>query len=415
VSATRTFAVPDLGEGLDTVTIVQWLVERGDHVALNQTLCVVETAKAEVDIPSPHDGVVQDFGGADGDTLAVGSMLATFTLADDPDGANDDQGLPGTAPTTSSATQTLVGYGPDATLDKSRRPLASPAVRKAALDADISLRDIAPTTANGVITHNDLALHRTATSTAPAATKEPGYQVVAVSGVRARIAEQMSLSRRTIADATCTIEVDATRLLEVRSLLNDALVGQPTLPTASGGKAPSVTSFALLCALVTNALSRNEVLNSTFVDEANEIHVHRAIHLGIGTATPRGLTVAVVRDAHRRSLVDLCHELARVTGAAKAGHLAPSDMVGSTFTISNLGSLGLDGGIPIINAPQAAILGIGSIKPRPWVVDAGLAVRSTVSLTLAFDHRVCDGTEAALFMNDLRQLIEQPERLLLSS
>jgi 2-oxoisovalerate dehydrogenase E2 component (dihydrolipoyl transacylase) len=438
MSNTRTFAVPDLGEGLDAVTIVHWLVEPGDHVALNQTLCVVETAKAEVDIPSPHDGVVQAFGGADGDTLAVGAMLATFELINDVFSVSQVEHSPihatvatptpveSPAPVASgdaqvgspAGAQTLVGYGPDPQLDRSRRVLASPAVRKAALDAGVAIGHLSPGSGpDGVIMRRDIEaatappVDRSTVRHAPtgngitgATPLEATYETVEVTGVRARIAEHMTLSRRTIADASCTVEVDATRLLETRDLLNQFSDTDTHL-----------TSFALLCRIVVAALQDSPMLNTSFDNDANEIHVHHNIHLGIGTATPRGLVVAVVRDAQPRTLTSLANELRRVTTSAKSATLAPADMVGSTFTISNFGSLGLDSAVPIINAPQAAILGIGSIKLRPWVVDGTVVARSTLSLTLVFDHRVCDGTEAGRFMTDLRALIEQPERLLLAS
>jgi 2-oxoisovalerate dehydrogenase E2 component (dihydrolipoyl transacylase) len=440
MSTTRTFAVPDLGEGLEEVTIVQWCVEPGDRVVLNQTLCVVETAKAEVEIPSPYDGCVTEFGGHDGDTLKVGSMLARFDV--NAAVVTADTGTPSPAessPARSSTVSngvgaTLVGYGPDPALDRSRRPLAAPAVRKLAIDQGVSLRDVSPGSGrNGIVTSGDVELasalaqslstHTAArpdarsetvrsTESSPASNANSvadaspagangSTTVIAVTGVRARIATHMALSRRTIADATCTLQVDATHLLELRDALNRS------------AETP-VTAFALLCRIVVAALGDSPMLNASFHDEPEEIHVHRNIHLGIGTATGRGLVVAVIRDAHTRGLASLGNEIRRVTTAAKDATLAPAEMVGSTFTISNFGSLGLDDGIPIINAPQAAILGVGSIALRPWVVDGCVVARSTLSMTLAFDHRICDGREAARLLTDVRALVEQPERLLLA-
>ncbi|MCU1358730.1 MAG: branched-chain alpha-keto acid dehydrogenase subunit, partial [Ilumatobacteraceae bacterium] len=235
----------------------------------------------------------------------------------------------------------------------------------------------------------------------------PTSTVIPVTGIRARIAERMSVSRRTIPDATCSVVADYTRLIELRVLLNEAATRR--------GLPATITPFSLVCRLAVQALRAAPTLNSTFVDDVPEIRVHANVHLGVGTATDRGLVVAVVRDAQTRTTVDLAGELARLAQSARAGSLAPSDMVGSTFTVSNFGALGLDDGIPVINHPEAAILGVGSVKPRPHVVDGQVVARPTGSLTLAFDHRVCDGAEAARFLVELRSLIESPQLALLDS
>jgi 2-oxoisovalerate dehydrogenase E2 component (dihydrolipoyl transacylase) len=215
----------------------------------------------------------------------------------------------------------------------------------------------------------------------------------------------MALSRSRIPDATCGVWVDCTELLAVRRRLDGA--------AQSVGRPPVVMPFALLCRLLVDALRSQRRLNSTFVEDGPEIRVHGAVHLGIGTATERGLVVAVVRDADRRSTLDLATEIARLADAARAGTLAPAHMVGSTFTVSNFGALGLDEGIPVINHPEAAILGIGSVKERPVVLDGEVVARPTASLTLAFDHRVCDGADAGAFLTHLRSLVEHPDLALL--
>jgi pyruvate dehydrogenase E2 component (dihydrolipoamide acetyltransferase) len=223
--------------------------------------------------------------------------------------------------------------------------------------------------------------------------------------VRARIAEHMTTSRTRIPDATCGVTADCTRLLEVRSALNEH--------AERGGRAPVITPFSLLARFVVLALEANPMLNATFDERGPEIRLHEAVHLGIGTATDRGLVVTVARDAGGRSVHDLSAELARLSERARAGTAAPAELSGSTFTISNFGALGLDDGIPIINHPEAAILGVGAIRPRPHVVDGAVVARPTAALTLAFDHRVCDGAEAGRFLGQLRRTIEAPELALL--
>jgi 2-oxoisovalerate dehydrogenase E2 component (dihydrolipoyl transacylase) len=435
----RELLVPDLGEGLEEATIVRWLVAIGADVTLNHPLCVVETAKAEVEIPSPFAGRLLEHGGDEGDTLAVGTLLARIGPAGDAESTGQNTGVE-TAATGSEGERpaVLVGYGTDASHDRSRRtwaprsgssvvgmpggargpdpssgsrPLAKPPVRKLARSLGVDLAALSPGSGPaGTVTRDDVLA--ASPSGGPHATVQvpgggPADQTVPVRGVRARIAERMVLSRSRIPDATCTIWVDCTQLLATRDRLDEA--------AGDAGQPPVITPFALLCRLLVEALRRHRLLNATFVEDGPAIRIHGAVHLGIATATERGLVVAVVRDADRRSTLDLAAEMGRLAGDARAGTLPPAEMVGSTFTVSNLGALGLDEGIPVINYPEAAILGVGSIKERPVVVADKVVARPTAALTLAFDHRVCDGADAAAFIGHLRDLVERPELALLHS
>src|SRR5262249_18432567 len=178
-----------------------------------------------------------------------------------------------------------------------------------------------------------------------------------------------------------------------------------------------LTPFALILRLVTSALADTPILNATYEvgDDGPAIRVHGAIHLGIGIDTDRGLLVAVVRDAQARSTLELAAEVRRLGDGARAGTLAPAELVGSTFTVSNFGALGLDHGYPVINHPEAAILGIGTVRPRAIVTGGEVVARPTVHLTCSFDHRVADGSAAGAFLGRLRSLIEAPEQLLLDA
>jgi pyruvate dehydrogenase E2 component (dihydrolipoamide acetyltransferase) len=398
------FLVPDLGEGLEDATVLRWLVGVGDDVELNQVLCIVETAKAEVEVPSPYAGAVTRLGGAEGETLAVGALLAR--IGDETPVADPVE------PTSGSAT--LVGYGYDRSIDQSHRvgvrAQAKPPVRKLARDLGVDLAALAPGRGrHGIVTRADVeaAAGRAGrvgdglpTGADPAPLAHP-LEVIAVRGVRAVVAERMAHSRTLIPDATCSVTVDCARLLEVRAALNDAAAGR--------GQPDAVTPFSLLCRFAVQALASSPMLNATFVDEGPEIHVARHVHLGVGTATGRGLVVTVVRDAHTLGASALAEEMARLAASARAGAATPAELRGSTFTVSNFGSLGLDEGIPVINHPEAAILGVGSIRPRAHVVDGAVVARPTASLTLAFDHRVCDGADAGRYLTDLRARIERPE------
>ena len=398
--ARRDFLVPDLGEGLEDATVSSWSVAVGDEVELNQTLCTLETAKAEVEIPSPYAGRVTELGGAVGDVLPVGSVLVridTGTAAGDPK-SNGAKRNP-----------VLVGYGTDAEADSSRRagratspaeesrnqvqrPRAKPAVRKLAAELLVDLATLEPGP-DGVISREAVlaaaGLH---------GEQRPGvsHDVLPVRGVHAEMAKRMALSRSQIPDAHASVDVDGSRLLELRDSLG-------------------ITPFALTLRLLVLALTHHRIFNSTWVDgpDGPQVHTHHAVHLGVAVAAPRGLLVPVIRDAQAKTTRELAEAVTHLIDAARDGSVRPADLVGSTFTVSNFGALGLDEGVPVINHPEAAILGVGSLRPRAVVVDGALAVRSTMKLTCAFDHRVADGAQVAAFLGELRGLIEAPETALL--
>ncbi|CAJ1495794.1 dihydrolipoamide acetyltransferase family protein [[Mycobacterium] kokjensenii] len=388
----RTFTVPDLGERLDEVTLTSWNVAVGDEVELNQVLCSVETAKAEVEIPSPYAGRIVELGGAVGEVLAVGAPLVRI-------------GTGGTAEPDDTAaggrTPVLVGYGADDGFDTSRRtcpspvgrPKAKPGARKLAAELGVDLRDVAPGP-RGVITTDGVL--------AAAGDAQPADDLRTPSPVQAAMAQRMVMARSSIPDAHARVQVDATELLRLRDRLAEF-----------GGAA--ITPFVLILRLLVIAVTRYPVLNATWVDAADgpKIRIHRGVHLGFGVAAPRGLLVPVVFDAHRKTTRELAAEVARLIAEARAGTLTPAQMQGSTFTVSNFGALGLDDGVPVINYPEAAIVGIGSLKPRPVAVDDTVVVRPLVNLTCVFDHRIADGAQAAEFLCALRDLIEHPDTALL--
>lgn len=366
------FLVPDLGEGLEEATVTEWQVAVGDEVALNQPLCTVETNKAEVEIPSPYEGRVTELGGAAGETLRVGSVLVRI----------ETDAAPARKPV-------LVGYGADDSIDASRRRgRAKPPVRKLAADLDVDVDAVAPGSGpGGIVTRADVV--------AAASGADAGD--APVGGVRLEMARRMAQSRREIPDAHASVQVDGTRLLALRDRLRDR-------------GAEHVTPFSLTLRLLAVALGRHRALNATWVDTVDgaRVHMHPAVHLGVGVAAPRGLLVPVVRDAQALSTRDLSAEIARLIAAARAGTLKPAELQGSTFTVSNFGALGLDEGVPVINYPEAAILGMGALKPRAVVVDGQVVARPTMTLTCAFDHRVADGAQVAAFLCELRELVQDP-------
>lgn len=227
----------------------------------------------------------------------------------------------------------------------------------------------------------------------------PGGVRVPLRGVRGAVADKLSRSRREIPDATCWVDADATELMLARTAMN-----------AAGG--PKISLLALLARICTAALARFPELNSTVDLEAREIVRLDRVHLGFAAQTERGLVVPVVRDANGRDAEGLSAEFARLTEAARTGTLTPADLTGGTFTLNNYGVFGVDGSTPIINHPEAAMLGVGRIIPKPWVHQGELAVRQVVQLSLTFDHRVCDGGTAGGFLRYVADCVEQPAVLL---
>ncbi|MEV4921795.1 dihydrolipoamide acetyltransferase family protein [Streptomyces roseoverticillatus] len=286
-------------------------------------------------------------------------------------------------------------------------PVVSPLVRKLAREHGVDLRALTGTGREGLILRADV---ERAVRAAAAADREPapapaarvaGAERIPLRGLRGAVAEKLSRSRREIPDATCWVDADATELLAARKAMN-----------AAGGA--KISLLALLARICTAALTRYPDLNSTVDTEAREIVRLPGVHLGFAAQTERGLVVPVVRDAHLRNAAGLSAEIARLTEAARTGTLTPAELTGGTFTLNNYGVFGVDGSTPIINHPEAAMLGVGRIAPKPWVHEGELAVRHVVQLSFTFDHRVCDGGTAGGFLRYVADCVEQPAVLLRS-
>ncbi|WP_327296415.1 MULTISPECIES: dihydrolipoamide acetyltransferase family protein [unclassified Streptomyces] len=291
----------------------------------------------------------------------------------------------------------LAGSGPDGLILRSdveqaiRTPAADGAGRTGRVDAGRASEPVAAATA-------PVAATATATATATAAAESR----VPLRGVRGAVAEKLARSRREIPDATCWVDADATELMAARAAMN----------AAAGPTVPKISVLALLARVCTAALARFPELNSTVDMEAREIVRLPSVHLGFAAQTERGLVVPVVRDADGRTTESLNGELIRLTEAARSGALTPAELTGGTFTVNNYGVFGVDGSTPIINHPEAAMLGVGRIVPKPWVHEGELAVRQVVQLSLTFDHRVCDGGTAGGFLRYVADCVEQPAVLL---
>ncbi|WP_424212857.1 dihydrolipoamide acetyltransferase family protein [Streptomyces sp. BI20] len=439
------FRLPDLGEGLTEAEIVRWLVAVGDVVAVDQPIVEVETAKAMVEVPCPYGGVVTARFGEEGTELPVGAPLITVAVGSGtvPTGSGVGSGAGAEAEDETGSGNVLVGYGTGHASTARRRrvrppepvavpptappvapaPVAtagpigsvaviSPLVRKLARDHGVDLWSLHGSGPEGLILRADVeaalrALDVPAPAPVPDVPDGPGaggsgtVERIPLKGVRGAVAEKMSRSRREIPDATCWVDADATELMAARAAMN-AVDG------------PRISVLALLARICVAALARFPELNATVDTERREILRRSEVHLGFAAQTDRGLMVPVVRDAHLRSPERLSAEFARLTETARAGRLGPAELTGGTFTLNNYGVFGVDGSTPILNHPEAAMLGVGRIVPRPWVHGGELAVRQVVQLSLTFDHRVCDGGTAGGFLRYVADCVEHPAVLLRS-
>ncbi|MCX4730962.1 dihydrolipoamide acetyltransferase family protein [Streptomyces sp. NBC_01363] len=279
-------------------------------------------------------------------------------------------------------------------------PLVAPVPTPGAVAESVAVTESVPGSVLGSGSVSGLASGVVGQSLAAA---RPAAHRIPLRGVRGAVADKLARSRREIPDATCWVDADATELMAARSAMNSA-----------GGSAvgPKVSVLALLARICTAALARFPELNSTVDLEAREIVRLPEVHLGFAAQTERGLVVPVVRDAQARNAESIGAEILRLTEAARAGRLTPAELTGGTFTLNNYGVFGVDGSTPIINHPEAAMLGVGRIVPKPWVHRGELAVRQVVQLSLTFDHRVCDGGTAGGFLRYIADCVEQPAVLL---
>ncbi|WP_329196737.1 dihydrolipoamide acetyltransferase family protein [Streptomyces sp. NBC_01435] len=353
-------------------------------------------------------------------TALTAAAPARVPVAAAPDPASGPAAAPVSAAAPASAPVSVPGPVPDAVLG----PVAvvSPLVRKLARQHEVDLRQLVGSGPDGLILRADVesaikALEEGAAVSSPTAVPTPEAVTESASGavarqsahriplrgVRGAVADKLARSRREIPDATCWVDADATELMAARAAMN-----------STGGPAagPKVSVLALLARICTAALARFPELNSTVDLEAREIVRLPEVHLGFAAQTERGLVVPVVRDAQARNAESIGAEIARLTEAARAGRLTPAELTGGTFTLNNYGVFGVDGSTPIINHPEAAMLGVGRIVPKPWVHQGELAVRQVVQLSLTFDHRVCDGGTAGGFLRYIADCVEQPAVLL---
>lgn len=462
----REFKMPDVGEGLTEAEILKWFVQPGDTVTDGQVVCEVETAKAAVELPIPFDGVVHELRFSEGTTVDVGQVIITVDVA-----PGSDEEAPAPAPVQEPVdepdasaeepkgrTPVLVGYGvaesstkrrprkgaaapeaaavaaavqaelnghaapaPSVLEDPVGRPLAKPPVRKLAKDLGIDLATVVPTGKDGIITREDVHAAAAPAAVAAVAPSAPAPSVsepvaaaavevtssaretrIPVKGVRKAIAQAMVGSAFTAPHVTEFVTIDVTRTMKLVAELKEDkdMAGVRVNPLL-------IIAKALLV-----AIKRNPEVNAAW-DEANqEIVQKHYVNLGIAAATPRGLIVPNIKDAHDKTLPQLAAALGELVTTARDGKTSPAAMAGGTVTITNVGVFGVDTGTPILNPGESAILAVGAIKLQPWVHKGKVKPRQVTTLALSFDHRLVDGELGSKVLADVAAILEQPKRLI---
>jgi 2-oxoisovalerate dehydrogenase E2 component (dihydrolipoyl transacylase) len=442
--AMHVIKMPDIGEGIAEVEIVEWHVKPGDRVAEDQVLADVMTDKATVQIPSPVVGTVVSLGGEVGQSLAVGTELIRLEVAGAAAQATPPQtaaavpapvateapapaaaetpapvtapapaapaAAPRAAPPAPSPAPPVAAKAPPVRRAKAPlatdRPIASPAVRRRAWELGIDLKNVAPTGTAGRITHDDLDKHLASLPAQPtgAAALARAYaerhdeQAIQVIGLRRRIAVKMQESKRRVPHFAYVEEVDVTEVEALRARLN----------AKWEGRRPRLTLLPLLARAIVLAVRDVPVVNARFDDDAGTITRYGAVHLGVATQTQHGLLVPVLRHAEARDLWSTASEVTRLADSARAGRATRDELTGSTITISSLGALGGIVTTPVINRPEVAIIGINRIVERPVMLGGAVVARKMMNLSSSFDHRVVDGADAAHFVQAVRGYLESP-------
>jgi len=429
------FKLPDLGEGMQEAEVVEWLVKPGDMLKLDQTMLKVETDKAVVEIPSPFAGRVAEIRVQDGQTAKVGDVLVVFENTTSANGGSSTLSQSSTSGSQAMqsapvSTPNHVSQAPGA----KQRVLAAPAVRKLAFELGVDLEKVTPSLSNGRVSMEDVrsyverekAVPISSSSSAILVEGKEAEQLVSqaptrmthkverpvapvqderqpLKGLRKRIAERMERSWRTIPHATAFDEVDGGALASLREALK----------TAAERRGVRLTYIPLLIKLVIPLLKEFPIFNASLDEESREIIYRRSYHIGVAAASPEGLLVPVLRDADQLTLMEMAGSLEHLIEGAKMRTLSLSEVSGSTFTLNNVGSFGGSTGTPIINYPEVAILGVGRLQEKAVVQQGAVIVRPMMPLALSFDHRLIDGAVAGAFLARFKELVENPQQLML--
>ena len=413
--------MPQMGESIAEGTIVRWIKKVGDQVDRDEPLFEITTDKVDAEIPSPAAGILTEITAREGDTVSVNSVVGTIQLADEEPPSRlkpaptteATEPLPAPSPrggaAKAAASTQSQGDGqpapprtPAPATDQEHRHKSSPLVRRIARENQVDVAQIAGTGLGGRVTKQDILEHLgkpqsttpTAKETKPQATDDRS-EIQPLSAMRKRIAEHMVLSKRTSAHVHSVFHVDFSDVERIRQQKKEEYA-------RLGAK---LTYMAFIARAVIDALRRYPIINASL--DGDNIVFRKDVNLGIAVALETGLIVPVIRNADEKNLLGLSRAIADVAERARNKQLKPDEVHGGTFTITNPGQFGAQFGMPIINQPQVAILGVGTIEKRPLVIDDAIAIRTMAYLTLGFDHRLIDGAVADQFMADIKQRLEQ--------
>lgn len=449
------FQFPDVGEGIHEGTIVKWLVEEGEEIKEGDSLVEVETDKVTTEIPSPRTGKVLELKGSQGDVIHVGNIFVVIEiegegeedlsaaggLGDSFDEEDKKRELDEKEEEVEEETAGVVGeviassemIAPsnegmeEAKEEKTerRKVLATPVARALAKDLGIDINTIEGTGPNGRVMKDDIRKAKEDSSKAkveekPKAIEKPErkplvldqeegqeelYERIPLSRIRRTIAEKMSESRFTIPHTTAMDEIDITKLDEFRKKYKEVLKEEDV----------HLTYLPFIIKAVISGLKELPEFNSSLDEENQELVLKHFYNIGIATDTERGLMVPVIKNADKKSIVDLAKDIVDISTRAKDNKLDLDELRGGTFTITNYGSIGGHFGIPIINYPEAAILGLGRVIEKPIVRDGEIVIAKVLPLSLSYDHRTIDGASGARLLNILKDLLMDPEMLFLKS
>ncbi|MEN9343179.1 MAG: hypothetical protein RIR24_766 [Actinomycetota bacterium] len=453
------FNLPDVGEGLTEAEIVSWKVKPGDRVAVNQIIVEIETAKSLVELPCPFEGVVAELFAKEGETVEVGRPIISATVSDGAVGATATASIAVVSPEIAQSAheavaeaaaslskeetmKPLVGYGVSNHAGQSRRRvrpaepvpvvapqtsaipvipgapatglisvvssgdqvIAKPPIRKLAKDLGVDISKVVATGMAGEVTREDVlggaqqaSVFRNLTTPEPPTERE---ERIPVKGVRKAIASAMVKSAFSAPHVSIFVDVDATRTMEYVKRLR----------ASTDFAGVKVTPLLIMAKAMIWAVRRNPTVNSTWTDE--EIIVHNFVNFGVAAATPRGLIVPNIKDADQMSMLELAKAIEQLAATAREGKTTPADMANGTITITNIGVFGVDTGTPILNPGEVGIVALGSIRPKPWVVNNEIVIRQVTTIGATFDHRVVDGDVASRFVQDVASVMEEPALLL---
>ena len=426
------FRFPDIGEGITEGTLMKWLVKEGENIEEGQSVAEVETDKVTTEIPSPRTGVVSELKVEEGDVINVGDVFITIDTSGEVDEIDKKEesvekkeiveeetaGVVGEVIASSeeippSTEEIVLSKKPDKV-----RVLATPVARKMAKDLGVDISKVKGTGPNGRVMKEDIIKAKDAMMKSKEESKISQIQYeesilvederierIPLTRIRKTIAEQMTLSRFTIPHTTAMDEIDVTELYEFRKKYKDILIEEEV----------KLTFLPFIIKGVIAVLKELPEFNSSLDEENDELILKHFYHIGIATDTDRGLMVPVLRDGDKKSIVEIAKEIEDLSSRAKNNQIELHELKGSTFTITNYGSIGGYFGIPIINYPESAILGVGRIVKKPIVKDDEIVIARVLPLSLSYDHRIIDGASGARFLNLLSELLKDPEMLLLKS